>query len=236
MATKKGWFLTVFAALLWAESAFSGTLTLPPYSDTYIANDAPTTNYGDLYSMQISDDNSPASIKRMLIRFYFSGLPAGASIQSATLTLRNRTVFEGPGYVVQACRLTQTSWDELDATWNVYGTGSWTTAGGDYTTTDAATDTIVTTPTELEFDVTNLAIYAQNNTSNFLNLLIKYETEDQSTSYKTAGYQTRENGSANAPVLVIVYTAWSHTLNTVPGQNIGSFNTVENFTAINTIE
>ena len=71
---------------------------------------------------------------RAIVSFDLSGLPGGATVNSATLTLKNN----GGGGVnnnsFTANRLTQAGWVESQVTWNVWATGSnWTTEGGDHT-------------------------------------------------------------------------------------------------------
>lgn len=75
---------------------------------------------------------------RLVISFDISTLSA-ASIASAQLTIYS----DGSGTATTGTftckRLTRTDWSESQVTWNIYKTGSsWTTAGGDATSTNQA--------------------------------------------------------------------------------------------------
>ena len=146
------------------------TLTIQPENtSTHIYEALPTTNYSEtwVYVRPTTDKNA-----RTLLVFDFSALPAGATITNATLSLYQYLNDTMAGRTLDACRLTQTGWVATQATWNIYSTdNNWTSAGGDFTTTDKASATVpVGVDTWVDFDVTTLAQWFQTNTSEVANL------------------------------------------------------------------
>jgi hypothetical protein len=107
--------------------------------DTFLDEDNPATaqdtasdsyRVGNFYAIKSGDTKY-----RGLLHFDVSDLPAGATINSATLDL-NILVADTAATAAEVRRVTQASWVEAEATWNSYSTGnSWTSAGGDYTAT-----------------------------------------------------------------------------------------------------
>src|SRR3990167_1838841 len=67
------------------------TLTLQPDAtaglDTFIQDNAPTTNSETDTTIYVGENNGSAQITRTLIKFDLSSLPAGITVDSATLTL-----------------------------------------------------------------------------------------------------------------------------------------------------
>jgi len=111
------------------------TLTISPAKDTFLNEYAPQQPYGDNVALAISD--APSGCYRPLLEFSLAGLPAGATINSASLQLYyytyNPTYTDPVGKTVWAYKLTRTDWVEAEATWLYrYGTTLWTLAGGDY--------------------------------------------------------------------------------------------------------
>jgi hypothetical protein len=78
--------------------------------DTYLQNDDPDSPRGSLNHLQIA----PSS--KALLRFDLSGIPAGASLSSATLTL---DAFQGDGGTVTVHHA-NASWTEAAATYTVF--------------------------------------------------------------------------------------------------------------------
>ena len=85
------------------------TITLYPVADAYVDVANPTTNYGATNYLEVNDG------MRTWIRFDLSGIPAGKTITSATLSVRQ---FFG-GYAMDNIqRCTNISWTEAGLTWN----------------------------------------------------------------------------------------------------------------------
>ena len=142
-------------------------LTIQPSDiDNYLRSENPDNNYGGapFVYLRLADRNA-------ILKFDFSALPAGAIINSATLSVYKDTDSASINFF--AYRLTQTAWTELGSTWNKYdGTNNWATAGGDYTTVDFV-EVSMAGLGWLNFDVTAQVQYAQNNTSEIAHFLLK---------------------------------------------------------------
>jgi hypothetical protein len=110
-------------------------LTLQPDAtdgmDTMIRANQPTTNYGTEIDIRIGEETgNPNFINRTLIKFNLSALPADATINSATLSLRATVDAASAATTYRVYRLKR-AWTESGATWNTYdGTNNWQTAGG----------------------------------------------------------------------------------------------------------
>ena len=62
----------------------TGEATFTATEDTYVKESSPSSSYGQRSSLEA--DNAP-SVKRILLRFNVSGIPAGATVTSATVRL-----------------------------------------------------------------------------------------------------------------------------------------------------
>ncbi len=178
--------------------------------DTYLDNNDLSTNYGSTSPLQIGTalEGKNAAVCRTLLRFDLSSIPAGATINSATLTLTNT----GGGAIVvsngfKLLRLTRQDWTEAGATWNVYKAGSnWTAAGGDTDATNSTTVTLAGANDNLIFtNVVPLIADAITNWSNLLQLMVRRVTEPGTQDF--GAFYSSENGTpANRPSLVVVCT------------------------------
>ena len=104
-------------------------------ADVHIYAGAATTNYASDTENIISGDRQFFNIYRTLIIFDLSGIPAGSTINSATLELyQHAESHSGSGSTTHAVYRLKRNWVEDEATWNVYSTGnSWSSAGGFHT-------------------------------------------------------------------------------------------------------
>ena len=96
-----------------APTVSAAVTTFTPVADTYVQNDAPTTNYGT--SSQLDVDNSP--IRRTFIRFAVSGV--SGTVTSAKLRLHVDDISNGgspSGGTMK--KMTNTTWSETGTTWN----------------------------------------------------------------------------------------------------------------------
>ena len=106
------------------------TVTLNPTGDTFIRSDATGTNYGTELIVVVGENNATVRTLRGLIKFDLSGIPSSAVIQSVTLRLKVSSDVASNARTMRVFRQLR-AWVELQATWNVYKTGSsWQTAGG----------------------------------------------------------------------------------------------------------
>src|SRR5919199_6316186 len=96
-------------------AAASSTHTSVPQIDTQISEKAATTNYGGGTSISVGGDEPSGSGKDIyaLLRFDLSSIPAGSTIESATLKLN---ITNPSVNTYQAYALTR-AWVENQATW-----------------------------------------------------------------------------------------------------------------------
>jgi RHS repeat-associated protein/CSLREA domain-containing protein len=151
----------------------SGPLTFTPVDDAYIANDAPSTNYGSAITLQT--DNTP--IKDFLLKFTVSGVN-GQSITNAKIRLYNvDSATKGGDFY----HVANNSWQQSTVTWN-----NAPAAGS----TLLASLGSVSPNTWYEVDVTSLITGDGT-----------YSLRVSSTSSNGADYSSKEG--ANPPQLVI---------------------------------
>jgi hypothetical protein len=120
--------------------------------DTYLASDEPNRNFGSHVDLLVGTPRNPAAIRRALVRFDLSGVPAGATVLTARVGFHNESR-TGPG-TIDVHRVTK-DWDEASETWASFGED-----GFDPTPVASAHNaTAITLSTdEIWFDVTGLAV------------------------------------------------------------------------------
>jgi hypothetical protein len=195
-------------------------LTLQPSGslgiDAEISDATPTTPAGSGTTLTIGNVNpiGTDSLYRALLRFDLTAIPDGALISSAVLTL-----YDVAGGAMSATRtfnayrLTQTSWVEATATWNNYATAlPWTTAGGDYTTTNGDSVSVSSATADVVFSsLADLAMDALYNRSGLLHLVIKGTEGTGADDYVAVG--SSDNATAGLrPQLVVTYSESIHYL------------------------
>lgn len=205
-------------------------VTLGPLADNTLYQD-PTGNLsnGAGQHFYVGDNNKPSNfIRRGLIKFDLSSIPAGSTITAVTLTLHMSKSLAGAENI--DLHVAQKNWGEGtsnaatggagsgegdgiqattgDATWtfNVFNTQSWTNAGGDFSATVSATTSVngvgsyQWTGNGLVADVQG---WLNNSATNFGWLL----TGNESTGATSKEFDTKENTTAaNRPVLSVTYT------------------------------
>lgn len=93
--------------------------------DATIRQQSPTSNFGTATSCEADGDDG-GSDKFCLVRWNLTGIPAGSTVQSATITFR---VIDGTSNTYTVYPLLKT-WSESQVTWQNRATGSpWATAG-----------------------------------------------------------------------------------------------------------
>jgi hypothetical protein len=147
---------------------------------------------------------------REIISFDVSGVPLGATIQSAVLTLKATLATGISSSTFTAVRVRRADWSESQVTWNQYKTSlNWTSAGASNTSSDQDTtnqDTCVLSGgTNLVFNnLKNLTLDALANRSGILHLLII--GPEGGSSETSAQICTSDNATpSNRPALVITY-------------------------------
>lgn len=181
----------------------------PSGKDAYLREINPDTNYGTGTTIYIQ--NTADFIRKSLLEFDISELPAGATLISATLELYYSGFANDPvGLTAWAYKQIHTDWVEAEATWNIYKTGSsWTAAGGDYVTSDPSGDSAIfpaECPAWMSWDV--LAIVQDAYDSSIAaEFLIRFETEGVEDGNQG---QFRSNNytidTSLCPKLTIAYT------------------------------
>ncbi|HET7624346.1 MAG TPA: Ig-like domain-containing protein [Verrucomicrobiae bacterium] len=206
-------FVLLFSALGFI-SAHAETVTLTPVADTDIEQFSPDSNFGGNSSAVSGGLGASANheIRRMLLRFDLSGkIPAGAIINSATLSVQVVRVPQSPQASTFGLHRLLENWSESGATWNARSPGvSWQTPGatGANDSSGATSSTVFISnlgnyifPSSAAL-VSDVQSWAENPSGNFGWLL----TSADEASLRTARhFATRESG-ADAPVLTIDYS------------------------------
>jgi uncharacterized protein (TIGR03118 family) len=212
------------AALSWPVCGLAATANLTAIADTFIDAGNPDNNAGANAWFDAGTDGT-GGVRRGLLRFDLSSIPAGSTINSTTLQLTAIKVPAG-GPVDSMFSLFKllASWNEGtkggnggspatggEATWNarMQGIADWTTPGAE---NDAATTASASTAVGSAHNATyswsgsglvsDVQSWVNNPSQNFGWLLIS-SAEGYFRSVR--GFAAHENGSS-APTLVVVYT------------------------------
>jgi hypothetical protein len=150
---------------------------------------------------QLSVGRAPSDIRRALLRFDLSIIPAGSTIDGAQLSL-----YQQPGFVdaeQQSIHLTMATWLQTQATWNSrWMFMPWSTPGGDFASSPSA----VLQPTQfggthITSNVLALVQAAWAAGVHALDVLIKVTDEDQFD-----GIDYQPFGATFPPELTVDYT------------------------------
>ena len=160
----------------------SSPLTIqPPSKDNSLYGGSTTTNYGTSTQLTIQSRSFGNRNYRTIIAFgitWGTDIPAGATLTSATLGLYRTGGTSGRTY--QAYKCTRDDWGETTSSWQRYKTSTdWTTAGGDYVTSDPSGGS-ATSPSSngfVSWDVLAIVQDAQTNNTN-INIIIKDSVEN----------------------------------------------------------
>jgi uncharacterized repeat protein (TIGR01451 family) len=172
--------------------------------DTHIAAASSVQNFGaGTLLLSNSQTNAPS---RLLLRFDLSGIPAGATIQSAVLELYYQSTRIAPAESLRLHRVTR-SWTELGATWRTYdGVGNWTSQGGDFDATVLASATLDGTVNVWKaWTVTSLVQSWVQGT--FVNHGMLLESAAQSGNNERRFVSSENTSAALRPKLTITYVA-----------------------------
>ncbi len=125
---KTGLLLLFFISFFICDNICAETLALHADNDTYIDQVYPDFNFGQDWKMLMSGSTTKSA--HGLLRFNLSGLPAGARITKARLTLIVHSNQHTNFFHVHPMT---SIWGEDYATWNLAAEGvTWTTPGGDF--------------------------------------------------------------------------------------------------------
>jgi hypothetical protein len=208
--------LALLAIVLCSGVAAATTVNLNPAKDNTILGDL-TLNSNGAGNGVYAGRTTTGGARRGLLAFDLSSIPAGATINSVSLTL-NMSQTVALAQTVALHRL-NASWGEStslgsgsgapaavgDATWlrRFYNTTSWTTSGGDFAGAPSATLSVgnvgsyTWTSAGLQSDV---QFWMANPSSNFGWILVGNESTNQTTKK----FDSREG--AIPPVLTVNYT------------------------------
>ncbi len=191
-------------------SGCSGTATLTDIADTYIQEDDAARNFGTDNAMKIR----PQSTKRKhaLLKFDVAGIPVGATLNAATLSMyvsTNKTLTTSEIHGMVTAWTEGTNSNTNGATWNdsdgSLGAGDW--SAGAFGTADYNATTIgAITPSTKLFKTADVKSLVQGWQTGALanNGLVLLTT---GTATADAAYASRENGTpANRPVINVTWT------------------------------
>jgi hypothetical protein len=152
----------------------TASVTITPSSKDTLINEVlgqRNTNYGsnNIFEARALTEGQAVRGPVQFSVTWGTDVPPGAVISLAKLRLYycSYPVDDPVGRSIYALRLLRRDWVELEATWNIYKTGSsWTTAGAgsdgnDYTSVDAATAVVPASFGWMEWDVTEQVKTAQ---------------------------------------------------------------------------
>jgi hypothetical protein len=214
--------LISFAAVILASVSLpAATLTLAPVADTTLQSAYAGNNVGGDSSLWIGGRRQ-GGVARGLLRFDLSSVPAGATINSVSLTLSvTRTPSGGANSLFDVHRVLE-SWgegnnggsgsgtpaDANETSWNNRFSPStpWTTPGGTFSSTISASRSIAGdgsyTFTSTPGLVSDVQTWVNNSSGNFGWEVIS-QSENTPTSIRRFGSRT---GGGSAPSLLINYT------------------------------
>lgn len=142
--------------------------------------------------------------QRALLRFSLADLASTVTVSAASVTLTITGGSAAVGATYTASRITRTGWTE-DASWNLYdGASSWTTPGGDYTATNAAT-VVYSSGSTLVFNVAAMLADARTAELAYLDLIVSGPEVAGSSNYVVFA-SSADATEGNRPKLVVTYT------------------------------
>ena len=174
----------------------------PSGADTYLNKAKTTNNYGSSEDIWIYRQTN--NYYRTLLYFDVSDIPNGVTFSQGDLLLYAHNIVTGADGILN--RLTQTAWVEGEATWNSYSSGnSWTTAGGDFTSTNAVTLSNITTTGWKTWEAASLIQDCYDNQSKKVHLLLKSQEDNQNCA---VAFYSKEYATDTSlrPKLTVTYT------------------------------
>lgn len=165
------------------------------------------TNYGSATSITLYN---PADPKRIILEFDTSDIPANATFTQGDLLLYyyNHASNDPVGISADMYKLTRTDWVELESTWNIYKTGSnWTTAGGDYVTTNPS-GTTVEMPSSYGWVTWGIQAIVENAYGNSDNVELLGKWVDETGTQYVADFYSNDytDDTSLRPKLTVTYT------------------------------
>ncbi len=212
------------ALLSWAQSGLGGTVTLTVVEDTFINSGSPGNNAGATGWFDAGRDGV-GGVRRGLLRFDASSIPAGSTVTSATLQLMAVKIpANGPVNSTFDLFRLLAAWKEGtkggsngapasagETTWNarLLGTANWTAPGAkSNAAATASASTAVGSADNAKYSwtgpglVADVQLWVDDPAQNF-GWLLTSRAEGSSRSVR--GFVSRQGG-AGAGVLTVVYT------------------------------
>lgn len=206
------------------RAAITGTVTLEPAQDNTLFSESGNISNGAgeyLFAGSIQRGD----LRRAVVGFDLAGIPRGATVLTATLTLTMSRSIAGETPVM--VHTLQQAWGEgdsdalgeegagaaaaaNDATWlhTFFNTSQWTTPGGDFEAAPVATTAVGGngayrwTSADL---VANVQAWVADPAANFGWILLG----DETTPTTAKRFDSRENEPGNRPTLVVVYEVYA---------------------------
>lgn len=189
-------------------------VTFYPTVDSRIEEANPTTNYG-IDGIGVSDLYELYSEQRVRTCIKLDNESAGGNFSEVLLKVYYYDYFDDnpSGRYVRAYRLTD-SFEEYEVTWTNSEDGdAWTSAGGDYSTSNYAQTTIPASYGWVTFNVTAMAQYAWQTLGQDLYVLIRFRYENKDADSCTwVWFEHCESGATTLrPYYTVNYTAVEQT-------------------------
>lgn len=173
--------------------------------DAYIKQEKVDERRGSDPELRVKTETG--KLQRVLLQFNITGIPAGALITNATLSLYVKDATGGP-VTINAHRVTQ-SWNEAEVTWKARDKAAsqlWTQAGGDYEAAVAGSATVDDTKNIWRtWSVTGLVGGWVNNPGSNLGLILESPVTNPKTEKK---FKSSDDGTlAQRPKLEVCYSS-----------------------------
>ena len=187
-----------------------GSIDLQPGSgslDTYMADTAPTADYGSSTSVYVGLKTGKATtIYRALFYFDCSSIPSNSIVTSATFTTWNASFTDDTDSKPCTAYIARKVFT-ADANWNTYdGSTDWATAGGDYNLTPSSSFDLTAGQSLSSSTFVDMVQHAVTNQSGALRMLIKADDETATqgwAQWKSMNHVT----TGQRPRLEVNYTA-----------------------------
>ena len=191
-----------------AVSAAAQSVVLNPTQDTWLSEKDKNRNYGASNRMSVEGD--PGRLKRALLQFDVSSIPAGAVLTSATLTVwkqgANNAADSLAVHVVTQAWVEGTGSNGSGASWNTYdGSNGWASPGGDYVATPSSVILAPLGNGPKTLDVLSLVQAWVSGTVPNHGLLIRQLYENAGVNHPQHNFRTRDD--TIQPTLTITYGA-----------------------------
>ena len=178
--------------------------------DSYLSKEGADTNYNIIGTLNVGTSGKGANYaNRAIMRADVSVIPADWTIDAAKLRWYCSTACTAAGIAATIYRCTRNNWTETGVTWNKYdGTNAWTTAGGDYSTTDSPeTKATFNLPTATGWqEITGLANFVAKAIADHSGIMeMIARIDDETASSKIAVYEARTDDTYR-PELIIECT------------------------------